>query len=186
MLNPTELRNGTVYTEDGSTYRVMKYEHIKKGRGRATIRVKVKDIVKGNTLDKTYTDGDSLKEADVQKRNSQYMYKDDESLYFMDNSDFSQFSFAVSEYEWESKFLKDGSIVMTVFLEGDPVSFELQPSVDLEVLFTDELATAGDTATGAMKNAETDTGFLAKVPLFVKIGDKIRVRTEDGEYLGKA
>lgn len=183
-LNPTELRNGTVYKENGSTFVVLRYEHIKKGRGRATIRVRVKDIVKESNLEKTYTDGDRLEVADISRRNSQFLYKDQSKLYFMDQSDYAQIEFKLEDYNWEANFLKEGTMVQTIFLDGIAVAFELPASIELTITYT-EPATAGDSATGAMKNATTDTGYELKVPLFIKIDDVIKVRTEDGIYLSR-
>jgi len=185
FYNPQELRNGTVFKLDGNSYVVLKYEHNKRGRGHATIRVKIRDLVTGSVLEKTFTDGDKLEGADVSRRNAQYLYKDGTSLYFMDNSDYSQFEFNTNDFEWEANFLKDGSTIQVLWLDGKPVSFELQPSVDLRVTYS-ENAVAGDSSSGAMKSAELETGYTAKVPLFVKTDDTIRISTDDGSYLGKA
>ena len=185
FLSPTELRNGTVFKLDGGTFSVLKYEHNKRGRGHATIRVKIKNLLNGTTTEKTFTDGDKLEVADVARRNAQYLYKDDRSLYFMDVDDFSQFSFLVVEHEWELNFLKEGMEVQVLFLDEKPVSFEPALNVDLNVIEADH-AVAGDTATGAYKNAKLETGYEIQVPLFIKEGDRIKVSTGDGKYLTKA
>jgi elongation factor P len=185
IYGPQELRNGTVFRLEGNSYVVLKYEHNKRGRGHATIRVKIKDLVTGGVLEKTFTDGDRLESADVSRRNAQYLYKEGDSLYFMDNSDFSQFEFSALEFEWEANFLKEGTTIQVLWLDGIPVSFELMPTIELKVIYT-ENAVAGDTSSGALKNAEMETGYLARVPLFVKSGEVIKLRTEDGEYMGKS
>lgn len=185
MFNPQELRNGTVFKMNESSYVVIKYEHNKRGRGHATIKVKIKDLVSGSTTEKTFTDGDKLEMADVSRRNAQFLYKDATALYFMDNADFSQFEFPVADFEWEMNFLKDGSVIQVLWLDGKPVSFELSPSVSLKVVYT-ENAVAGDTSSGASKNAEVETGYNAKVPLFIKSGDVVILSTETGEYSGKS
>ena len=185
FLSPTELRNGTVFKLDGGTFSVLKYEHNKRGRGHATIRVKIKNLLNGTTTEKTFTDGDKLEVADVARRNAQYLYKDDRSLYFMDVDDFSQFSFLVAEHEWELNFLKEGMEVQVLFLDEKPVSFEPALNVDLDVIEADH-AVAGDTTTGAFKNAKLETGYEIQVPLFIKEGDRIKVSTGDGKYLTKA
>lgn len=185
IYNPQELRNGTVFKLEGNSFVVLKYEHNKRGRGHATIRVKIRDLVSGSVLEKTFTDGDKLEGADVSRRNAQFLYSSGDSLYFMDNSDYSQFEFSATDFEWEKNFLKDGSTIQVLWLDGKPVSFELQPSIELKVVYT-ENAVAGDTSSGAMKNAELETGYIAKVPLFVKSDDSIKISTADGSYLGKA
>ncbi len=185
FLNPTELRNGTVYNQDNQSFVVLRYEHNKRGRGHATIRVKVKNVVTAQVLEFTYTDGDKLEVADIARRNAQYLYKDDNKIYFMDNQDFSQFEFDLADYENESNYLKEGTSVQVVWLDSKPVSFELPTSIELAVTYT-ESAVAGDSATGAFKEAETETGLKVKVPLFIKIGDILKIRTEDGAYLSKA
>jgi elongation factor P len=184
-LNPTELRNGTVFKLDNSSFVVLRYEHNKRGRGHATIRVKIKDLVSGANLEKTFTDGDKLEVADVARRNAQFLYSDAENLYFMDNNDYSQFSFLKNDFDWEANFLKDGSIISVLWLDERAVSFELQPTVELKITYT-EPAIAGDTATGALKDAETETGFKARVPLFIKNNDVVIISTETGNYQGKA
>lgn len=180
-LNPTELRNGTVFKQNEESFRVLRYEHNKRGRGHATIRVKVKNVVTGQVLEFTYTDGDKLEVADIAKRNAQFLYKDAKSLFFMDGSDFSQFEFLVEDYDFEAKFLKEGLIVQVVWLDQKPVSFELPASVELEVVYT-ENGVAGDTVSGALKDAELETGLKLKVPLFIKNGDKLKIRTDDATY----
>ena len=185
FASPTELRNGTVFNLEGKTYTVLKYEHNKRGRGHATVKVKVKDIVNGTTTEKTFTSGDNLEIADVSRRNAQYLYKDDSKIYFMDLLDYSQFSFDLKDSSWEVNFLLESMEVQVLWLDEKPVSFELNPNVDLFVKET-EMATAGDTATGAMKEAVLETGFKVQVPLFIKSGDKVKISTEDGHYLTKA
>ncbi len=184
MLDPQELRNGTVFKLDGKSYIVLKYEHNKRGRGHATIRVKIKDLVSGSVLEKTFTDGDKLEKADVMRKNCQYLYSDDTKLYFMDNSDFSQFEFSKEDFEWEFNFLTEGLIVQTLWLDGEPVGFELPANVELKVISTYD-AVAGDTSSQAMKEATLETNFETKVPLFISNDMRIKVSTSTGEYMGK-
>ncbi|MEI6886739.1 MAG: elongation factor P [bacterium] len=185
FASPTELRNGTVFNLEGKTYTVLKYEHNKRGRGHATVKVKVKDIVNGTTTEKTFTSGDNLEIADIARKNAQYLYKDDSKLYFMDSIDYSQFSFDLKDSKWESNFLLESTEVQVLWLDEKPVNFELSSNVDLFITES-EMATAGDTATGAMKEAVTETGFKIQVPLFIKTGDKVKISTEDGHYITKA
>lgn len=187
FASSTELRNGTVFNLEGKTYTVIKYEHNKRGRGHATVRVKIKDIVNGTTTEKTFTDGDKLEIADIARKNAQFLYKDDSKIYFMDSVDFSQFSFDLKALKWEVNFLKESNSeeVQVLWLDEKPVNFVLAQNVDLLVTET-EMATAGDTATGAMKEAVLETGFKMQVPLFIKTGDKIKISTEDGHYITKA
>lgn len=183
-IQTSSLRVGSIFEFEGRKYVVLKYQHIKKGRGQATNRVKVRDLENNAITEKTFTNEQSVNEADVLKRNAQFLYKDDKKAYFMDNDDFSQFEFEVEQMEWELNFLTEGMKVITLYIDGNPISIELPKSVELKVTATDP-AIAGNTATNAMKDAELETGFSIKVPLFIKTGDVIRINTESESYVSR-
>ncbi len=185
LLNSNELRISTVFTDDSQTFVVLKYQHIKKGRGQATIRVKVKNIETGAIFEKTYSNEQKVEAADVEKRTAQYLYQDGSDAHFMDTADYSQFSLPMGQIEWELNFLKDGDKVVATFLESRPVSIEIPKSSELIVEDTTP-AVPGNTATGAMKDAILETGYKIQVPLFVENGNKLKVNTETGTYVSRA
>jgi elongation factor P len=185
VLNSGELKPGAVFVDGHEKFVVIKYWHIKKGRGPAVIRVKVKNIETLSITEKTYSSEQRFEQADVEKRTAQYLYSDASAAYFMDTADYSQFALDKEMIEWELNFLKDGEKVVTMYLDGSPISIETPKSVELKVTNTSS-AIAGNTATGATKEAEVETGYHLQVPLFIKTGDVLRINTEMGTYTSRA
>jgi elongation factor P len=184
-LNSNELKEGKVFKDDGNTYLVLKYSHIKKGRGQAVIKVKVRDLESGSITEKSYTNEQKVDEAMADKRSCQFLYADGKALNFMDTRDYSQFKLGIEETGDAVNYLTEGQKVVTLFLEDRPVSIELPKNVELEVTDT-TAATAGNTATNATKAATLETGYEIQVPLFIEEGEKIKVNTETGEYVARA
>lgn len=180
----SSLRPGSIFEDSGRKYVVLKYQHIKKGRGQATNRVKVRDLESQSITEMTYTNEQSVEEADVLKQSAQFLYKDDAKAYFMSNQDYSQFELDLDGLEHEIKFLTDGMKVITLYIDGNPVSIEIPKTVELTIAKTDP-AVAGNTAQSATKDAELETGAIIKVPLFLTEGEVIRVNTESEEYAGR-
>jgi elongation factor P len=183
-INSNELKPGVVFLDDTQNYVVIKYQHIKKGRGQATIRVKVRNIETNSITEKTYSNEQKVEAADVEKRSAQYLYRDGTSAYFMDTADYSQFDFLESEIEWELNFLKEGAKVVTLFLNGKAVSIEIAKSAELKIVETTS-AVPGNTATNATKDAILESGYRIQVPLFLNQDDVIRVNTEEGNYVAR-
>lgn len=184
-LSSSELKNGIVYKDGSSTYLVLRYEHIKRGRQPAVYKVKVKDLISGSIMEKSYKDADKFDSADVEKKSSQYLYSDSDSCYFMFSDDYSQFILSKEDIEWELNFLTDGMRVIAMLLDGVVISVELPKAVSLEVTNSTD-AVSGNTATGATKEVGLETGYKVHVPLFIKQGDKIDVNTDRGEYVSKS
>lgn len=184
MISTSSLRPGSIYEENDRKYQVIKYQHIKKGRGQAINRVKVKDLESGSITEKTYTNEQSVSEADVVKESAQFLYQDDNSAHFMSTKDFSQFEIDAESVSAELKYLKEGEKVVTLYLDGNATSIELPKTVELEIVNT-EPAVPGNTATGAMKDAEMETGLIVKVPLFLKTGDCVKINTSSNEYISR-
>lgn len=178
------LREGSLFVRDGQKYLVLKYQHIKKGRGQAVIRVKVQNIVTKANTELTFTNEEKLEEFNAEKRSAQFLYRDGDSFYFMDNDNFEQYELKVESIESKQNFLIEGTKVVMLFVEGEPLSIDIPKTVVLEVTHT-EPANAGNTATGALKNAEVETGYTVLVPLFIKIGDKVKINTETGKYTAR-
>jgi elongation factor P len=184
-VNSNELRKGILFTHEGVNYAVIDYEHIKKGRGLAVIRVKVKNIANGSIIEKTFNNSEKLELLDSERRSAQFLYSDEKESYFMDNEDYSQFSFPVGELDWEKNFLKQGTKVVILYISGKPVTLEIPKAVDLEIIETSD-AVRGNTSSNAYKEATVETGYKVMVPLFSKTGDSIRINTETGDYTGKS
>ena len=184
VLSYTDLRNGTVFTQDGGTFFVLKYEHAKQGRGSATVKVKVKNLRSGSIFIKSFKAGDKVESADVNRESAQYLYEDGSDGYFMNVETFDQYSIPKERIEEEIKFLKEGQKVIVQKLEGDPIAIEIPKKVELKVEYT-EPAVAGNTSSGAMKVAKLESGVEVNVPLFVKIGDIVVVNTESRQYVSR-
>jgi elongation factor P len=185
MIDVNDLRKGVTFILDGSLFKVLEYTHNKPGRGNATIRIKARDIRKGNTLEKTFQSGDRVQDIRLEFHNVQYLYNDGDLFYFMDMETFEQPGISrtiVGEY---AGFLKEGMEVKLTYYDTDPIDIELPTTVDLKIVRA-EAAVRGDTATGVTKRVMTETGQEVQVPMFVNEGDTIRVDTRTGEYVTRA
>jgi elongation factor P len=185
MISVTELRKGTVFAEGGKPYLVVDYRHIKVGRGAANIKVKVKDLKSGSTLEKSFMSGASVEEAEVVRKKAQYLYSDDKNLYFMDPQTFEQFGVSKTIAQDTAKFLKEGAETVLLMFQNEPIAIELPLKVDLKVVETPP-GEKGDTKQGGSKEATLETGYSLQVPLFIKNGDILRINTETGEYVERA
>jgi elongation factor P len=184
MISVTELRAGTTYVEDGQYYIVIAYEHIKMGRGSANIKVKVRNIKTGATVEKSYINGAKVQPAAVLKKEMQYLYKDDANVYFMDPQTYEQVAISFNLVP-EQMFLKEGESFSVSFLEGKPLAVLLPPKMIFKVVETAPGA-KGNSATNVFKDATLENGIKTKVPLFINIGDAIKVDTRTGAYSEKA
>jgi len=182
MLGVQDLRKGTTFIEDGDLWRVLEYEHVKTGRGNATIRVKVRNVRSGSAQTKTYPSGSRVQDIRLDHSEVQYLYNDGDLYYFMDLETNEQPVLSAALLGDSVNFLIDGMTLELESYEGESINVELPTTVDLEVIQTDP-GFAGDTATNATKPARVSTGYQVQVPLFVSIGDKIRVDTRTGSYL---
>lgn len=182
MLVPTDLKNNTVFKMDDQTFIVLKYEHVTQGRGGATIKVKVKNIKTGAIVEKGFNGNDKVEEANINKASYQYLYADTDFMYFMNLADYDQITLPLSE---DAKYLKEGEKVIVVSVDGEPLYIELPKSVDLKITYT-EPGVKGNTVNNPNKKATLETGLEVNVPMFINIGDTVKVNTESGEYLGRA
>lgn len=182
MIDVNQLRRGMVFEHEGNLYRVTEYSHHKPGRGKATIRVGVTDLDSGANLQLTFNSGDRVEDLFLDKREMQYLYDDGVFFVFMDQETFEQKRVRHEVLGEDAKYLKDNMELELLMLEGRVIDYNLPPNVDLEVVES-EMAVAGDTATGATKEVVTETGVKVRTPLFVEVGDVIRVDTRNGEYV---
>ena len=178
-LSITNLRKGTIFQLDGVPYRVMEYSQKVMGRGGSTVNVKIKSLVDGKVLAKTFHGNDTVENADVSNRPMQYLYNDGTNFYLMDPGTYEQFE---TPFDQEAVgFMKEGDNVTAQFFDGRIINIELPKNVPLKVTYT-ENAVRGDTSSAITKDAKLETGITIKVPAFIKSGDLISVNTETGQY----
>lgn len=182
MIGVQDMRKGTTYIEDNELWRVLEYQHIKTGRGGATIRVKVRNVRAGSTVEKTYPSGGRVQDVRLEHEEVQYLFHEGDLYTFMNTETFEQPVISGKLLGDGAAYLTDGLMVQLESYEGEPISIELPTTVELEVVKTDP-GYAGDTATNATKPAKVHTGLTVQVPLFVNEGDTIRVDTRTGAYL---
>lgn len=182
MLNATDLRAGAVFKEDKDLLQVITYEHIKMGRGSGTIKVKVRNLKTGSITEKSFITGARVEEANVEKVKSQYLYQDGEGFHFMDSANYDQFAILASVVGDHSKFLKEGMEVALIVSQGEALAVELPNSLIYEIVDTGP-AEKGNTVSNVFKSAVLDNGLEVKVPMFSKVGDKVKVDTRTGQYV---
>lgn len=180
MYNPTDLKKGTVVQIDGKPYRVIDYSQKVMGRGGSIVNVKLKNILDGSVIPKTFKGADKIEPASVNTKNVQFLYADAE-LHFMDPESFEQFSVSTDIADNALDFLKEGDDVGLQFFDGNVINLELPKNVYLTVTYAEDVV-KGDTANAITKDAKVETGLTVKVPAFIKQGDVISVSTEDGSY----
>jgi elongation factor P len=182
MIDVNQLRRGTSFLYDGEILKVTEYSHHKPGRGKATIRVSVRNMRTGSNLQLTFNSGDRVEDIRLDKRAVEYLYDDGQFFVFMDTSTYEQPHVSHAVLGDDALWLKENMALELLLYEGEVIDYNLPLNVDLEVVEA-EMAVAGDTATGATKEVVTETGIKVRTPLFVNIGDVIRVDTRSGEYI---
>lgn len=181
MANLTDIRTGAVVKVNGDPYLVTKNQFMRKDAGKPVMRTKLRNLITGNSLDKTFLAGESFEFAEIERKKCQYLYSDGSSAHFMDNESFEQFELAEKNIDEILKYLKDDTEVYVTFYEGSPIGIQPPIKVTLEVTKTVP-GVKGDTAQGGTKPATLETGVTLNVPLFVKEGDKLIINTETGLY----
>lgn len=182
MIDVNDLRKGVTFTLDGSLYRVLEYSHNKPGRGNATIRTTLRDLRTGATIQRTFTSGDRVQDVRVESFPVEYLYSDGDTLHFMDLTSFEQHELRRDIFGDDAAYMFENMQLSLSRLDEEIIDYELPTTVEHQVVDA-EMAVAGNTATGATKKVITQTGLQVTVPLFVNIGDKIRVDTRDGSYI---
>ncbi len=182
MIDVNQLRRGVSFTFNDNLYKVNEYSHNKPGRGKATIRVGVRDLRTGTNLQLTFTSGDRVEDIRLDKKTYQYLYDEGDFHVFMDMDSYEQQHVAQSVMASDRHFLRDNMELELLSYEGEILDYILPKSMEFDVVEA-ENAVAGDTATGATKEVITETGLKVKTPLFIQVGDRIKVNTETGEYI---
>ena len=180
-LSITNLKKGTIFQLDGTPYKVLDYSQKVMGRGGSTVTVKIKSLVDGKVLAKTFHGGEQIETTDVTNRPVQYLYNTDSQFHFMDVENYEQSSLSGEDMEGKSGYLKEGDNVTAQLFEGRIISIELPKNMPLKVTYTED-AVKGDTSSAITKDATLETGISVKVPAFIKQGDIISVDTTNGTY----
>lgn len=180
-LGVTDLKKGTVFQLDGVPYRVVEYAQKVMGRGGSIVNVKIKSLIDGKVLDKTFKGSESIEAADVTNKSVQYLYNDALTFFFMDEKTYEQFEVSAELIGTSAGYMKEGDSVQAQLFSGRVINIELPKNVPLKVTYA-ETAVKGDTSSAITKEAQVETGITVKVPAFVKTGDIISVDTATGAY----
>ncbi|MBF0480920.1 MAG: elongation factor P [Desulfovibrionaceae bacterium] len=184
MLSTTDFRRGLKIEMDGIPYEIVEFQHVKPGKGGAFIRTKLKNILNGRVVENTFRSGEKVDKPDMETREMQFLYREAEGFVFMDMTTYEQTHVGFSQMGDKGSFLKDGQELKMLLYKGTPIDADLPASVVMEVVET-EPGVRGDTVSGATKPAKIESGVNVNVPLFINTGDKIKVDTRTGEYIGR-
>jgi len=181
MISTNDVKPGMALQLDDGLFTIVEYQHVKPGKGKAFVRMKLKKVETGQVLDRTFRADENVNQAKIDRSEYQYLYRDDVGFHFMNLDDYGQIAVGSDEVGGAAQFMVEGANVSLAIYNGTPIGVELPPSVELEVTYA-EPAVKGDTRTGASKLVTTQTGHEVQVPLFVEQGDRIRVDTRTGDY----
>ncbi len=177
-----DFRNGTTFEMDGNVFKVVEFQHVKPGKGSAFVRTKLKNVISGAVIEKTFNPSEKYPEAEIEKRDMQYLYKDGDLYYFMDNNTYEQIPLNEEQIGDALKYMKENMDMKVLSYKGSVFAVEPPMFVELEVTYT-EPGFSGNTTTTSGKPAKLENGLEISVPLFVEIGDVIRIDTRTGEYM---
>ncbi|MCE0539967.1 elongation factor P [Kineosporia rhizophila] len=184
MASTNELKNGMVLNLDKQLWSVVEFQHVKPGKGPAFVRTKLKHVLSGKVVDKTFNAGTKVETANVDKRDMQYLYKDGEDFVFMDSETYDQLHVSATTVGDAANFMLESTEAIVATHDGTPLYVELPTSVVLEITYT-EPGLQGDRSTGGTKPATLETGYEIQVPLFIENNTKVKVDTRSGDYLGR-
>lgn len=185
MVSAGDFRNGVTFEMEGNVFQIVEFQHVKPGKGAAFVRTKIRNVITGAVLERTFNPSDKYPTAYIERKDMQYLYSDGDLYYFMDVETYEQMPLNKSELSDNFKFVKENMTVKVLSYKGKVFGVEPPFFVELEVTAT-EPGVRGDTATGATKPATLETGATIKVPLFINVGDVIRIDTRTGEYMERA
>ena len=177
-----DLRNGTTFELDGNVFKVVEFQHVKPGKGAAFVRVKMKNVITGAVIERTFNPSEKLQGAEIEKKDMQYLYNDGTLYYFMDNTTYDQIPLNEEQIGDALKYIKENMNVTILSFKGNVFAVEPPMFVELEVTYT-EPGFSGNTTTTSGKPAKLENGLEISVPLFVEIGDRIRIDTRTGQYM---
>ena len=185
MVTAGDFRNGLTFDMDGNVMQVVEFQHVKPGKGAAFVRTKIKNVITGAVIERTFSPTDKFENAYVERKEMEYLYNDGELYYFMDTETYEQIPLEASKLDDNFRFVKENMTCKILSYKGNVFSVEPPTFVELEVVDT-EPGFKGDTATGTTKPATLETGAVVKVPLFIEIGNKLKIDTRDGAYIERA
>jgi elongation factor P len=185
VATTNDLKNGMTLSIDGQLWNVVEFQHVKPGKGGAFVRTKLKNVLSGKVVDRTFNAGVKVEVANVDKREMQYLYREGDDFVFMDTQDYDQPRIPAETVGGAADYLLEGQAVIVAFNEGSALYLDLPAAVELTVSQTDP-GLQGDRSTGGTKPATLETGAQIQVPLFITTGEKVRVDTRTGDYLGRA
>ena len=185
MVTAGDFRNGITFEMDGNVMQIVEFQHVKPGKGAAFVRTKIRNVITGSVIEKTFNPTDKFENAIIDRREMEYLYNDGEFYYFMDTETYEQIPLESSKLGDNFRFVKENMVCKILSFKGNVFSVEPPMFVELEVTDT-EPGFKGDTATGTTKPATLETNAVIKVPLFIDIGTKIRIDTRTGEYIERA
>ncbi len=184
MASTSDIKNGVVLNMDGQLWTVIDFQHVKPGKGGAFVRTKVKNVMSGKVVDRTFNAGAKIETETVDRSEFQYLYKDGENFVFMNVGDYDQITLSAVQVGDAANFMLENTNVTIALHNGDALYVELPASVTLEITYT-EPGLQGDRSTGGTKPATVETGYQIQVPLFIEQNTKVKVDTRDGSYLGR-
>jgi elongation factor P len=185
MITAGDFKKGLTVEFDGGVWTIVDFQHVKPGKGAAFVRTKIKNIMTGAVLERTFNPTDKMPRAIIETKEMQYLYSDGDLYHFMDTETFEQIGLTHDQVEDAIPFVKEETNVTVRFFKGAPFSVAAPNFVELKVIET-EPGFRGDTATGTTKPATVETGYTVQVPLFVEVGDTLRIDTRNGEYMERA
>lgn len=184
MASTADFKNGLVLNIDGQLWTIIEFQHVKPGKGPAFVRTKLKNVLNGKVVDRTYNAGTKVDVETVDRADYQYLYADGENFVFMDLGTYDQITLTPAQVGDAKNFMLENQNVTIALNNGEPLYVELPASVELEITYT-EPGLQGDRSTGGTKPATVETGYEIQVPLFLETGTKVKVDTRDGSYLGR-
>lgn len=185
MATTNDLKNGMTLNLDGQLWNVIEFQHVKPGKGGAFVRTKMRSVLSGKVVEKTFNAGVKVEVAQVDKRDMQFLYKDGEDFMFMDSTNYDQISISKQTVGDAVDYLLENADAIVAMHEGNPLFIELPASVELKITYT-EPGLQGDRSSGGTKPATVETGITVQVPLFIKQDEKVLIDTRTGAYLGRA
>jgi elongation factor P len=185
MATTSDFRNGIILDFEGALYELVEFLHVKPGKGGAFVRTKLKNVVTGSVIERTFRSGERFTEARLDRTVFQYLYNDGSSHYFMNTETFDQLGLPGEQVQSQKGYLKENLKVIILMLGEQPIALEVPTFVELSVRSTDP-GVRGDTASGGSKPATLETGLVVQVPLFIQIGDVLKIDTRTGEYVERA
>ncbi len=185
MYNPTDLKKGRIISIDGQPYRVVDYAQKVMGRGGSIVNVRIKNLITGAVIPKTYKGQEKIEAAEVANQTAQFLYSDGATAFFMNPTSFEQFELPLTDAEDVPKYILEGQEVQLQLFDGRVIAVDLPTSVALKVEYTENVV-KGDTTSSVQKDAKMETGVVVKVPAFIKTGDMLKIDTRDGSYVERA